>query len=207
MQVSARWAVEVAHRMERYRANSPMATEQWRWRRRRLYPMGDGKGKDVPRRGWRAEPVASHPPLICKRRKRDAEGSEVVGRLNMCATQGCQLPSVHHHVDSGSGGGGAEKRTPHTHTRDTPFSIDQTRGRRPESRVGVVVVVSTCTEGHRRGRWGWTVGCLQRPDKAAICIDCDQQTCASTVKTAATTTKTTTPANPHSIIALLLPWT
>jgi hypothetical protein len=34
-----------------------MATEQWRWRRR-LYPMGHVKGRDVPRRGWRAEPVA-----------------------------------------------------------------------------------------------------------------------------------------------------
>jgi hypothetical protein len=130
MQVSARWAVEVAHRMQRYRVNSPMATEQWRWRRRRrrrLYPMGDGKGKDVPRRGWRAEPVAFHPPLICKRRKRNTEGSEVVGRLNMCATQGCQLPSVHHHVDSGSGGGGAEKRTPHT-TLVTPHFQSTRRG-------------------------------------------------------------------------------
>lgn len=96
---------------------------------------------------------------------------------------GCQLPSVHHH-HVGSGGGGAEKRnTTHTHAS---ISIHQTRGRRPEFRVGVVVVASTLYMHGRasKGSMGLEGGLLQRPDMAAICIDCDQQTCASTVRTA-----------------------
>jgi hypothetical protein len=50
------------------------------------------------------------------------------------------------------------------------------------------------------GRWA-----AAKTRQAAICIDCDQQTCASTVRTAAKTKTTTTTATSHSVIAL--PWT
>jgi hypothetical protein len=81
-------------------------------------------------------------------------------------------------VGSGGGGGAEKRNTTHAHAS---VSIHQTRGRRPEFRwvLWLSPVLCTCTEGHRRGRWGWTVGCckdetgcnMHRLRSADLCID------------------------------------
>jgi hypothetical protein len=164
-----------------------MARDQGeRWR---LHPMGRlTRAQMYPGAGGGLSLLPSF-HLICKRRKRNTEGSEKCSRLNI-QLRVAQLPSFRPSR-------GFQWRlvvelkntttTTHAHTHThTSISI---RRRGVEARnSGWVLWLSfrqvhrTCTEGHRRARRGWTAGWLQNRNKAAICIDCDQRGCTSTAR-------------------------
>jgi hypothetical protein len=145
MQVSARWTVE----------QSNVGIGQiLRWR-----PNGGGGGGCTP---WAMEEGKMYPGaggglslltfLICKRRKRNTEGSEPFPAKYATFRVGCQLPSVHY-----VGSGGGAERTPHTHTHT--FTSIHRRGVEGRNSGWVLwLLPGTCTEGHRRGRTGLDSG-------------------------------------------------
>jgi len=139
--------------------------------------------------------------LICKRRKRNSRAQWC--RPAKCCRVASFLPSIITWVPVVVE---LRKETPHTFTPPFQSTRRGVEGRSSGWVLWLSPVLCTCTEGHRRGRWGWTAGCCkdETGSQAAICIDCDQQTCASTARTAARTKTTTTTATSHSIIAL--PW-
>jgi hypothetical protein len=121
-----------------------MARDQGeRWR---LHPMGRlTRAQMYPGAGGGLSLLPSF-HLICKRRKRNTEGSEKCSRLNI-QLRVAQLPSFRPSR-------GFQWRlvvelknttTTHTHTHTHLYFNPQARGRSPEFRVGVVVVFSTGT--------------------------------------------------------------
>jgi hypothetical protein len=53
------------------------------------------------------------------------------------------------------------KETPHTLTPPFQSTRRGVEGRNSGWVLWLSPVLCTCTEGHRRGRWGWRVGCCK----------------------------------------------